>query len=125
MSYEKSLARALLDFGFLAIEKDFYGGWRSYDKSIYRHYGSDAQMLHPSKINGRLPQCGKWVSLTGVEETYAHVFAGTFTDAEQIYLVKAYLTCKCNKIKNATLFYDGTLSDLIRAVTKSSNLLEG
>ena len=125
MSYKSDLAKALLELGFLAEQKNFYGGFNYYDHKINEHANAyQKHWYNPPRLMGNSPVCGKWKILTDVDETMEEEFSDTFSDNNKVYLVTAKLTCDCEYIKGLNVFYDGTMSDLLKNVLKQGNWLE-
>lgn len=126
MSYKRDLADALLLLGFLAPEKNYYGGYNTYDFDIYEHANlKPKSAYYPPSLGGINPVCGKWERLHGVEEDYHYVFDGTDCDSGKEYIVEALISCKCGYITDLKLFYNGTMADLLQQVlSNSDNWLE-
>lgn len=127
MSYQKELARVLLDRGFLAEEPEVYGGFLPVKATMYKHVGQKLPASwsgHPLPLQGALPKCGKWISLIEVDEETASRFVGTFEDNQESYIVSGKLTCECKTINGVKVYYDGTMSNLMREVTRNVNYLD-
>lgn len=121
--YEKHLANALLENSILSPAKSYYGGFDSYTNDHYKHIkwpASTREWEMSYKPVGK-PKCAGWSSVSDVQELNEMEFAGTFTNANKVYLVRATVSCACNKIKDAYIWYQGTLSELILSVNAPKN----
>lgn len=114
MSYDQALAEVMFEYGKLAEEPEFYGGYRQYnDHGLYTHMAPKDRKSWQMQLG--TPKCGGWLKLTDVREDHAYGFTDTFHDSEQKHFVKGKVTCRCKRIKEKNVYYDGTFSDLLRA----------
>lgn len=119
--YNKALGKVMLDQGILAEEKNYWGGFEHYAEKTYNHIsGEPKNRWNYHRLFNRLPKCGEWVELTDLKEIYESEFAGTECDPMTVYLVEAKITCKCGEIKEANLFYEGTMSELLGLVLEQA-----
>ena len=115
MSYNQALAEVMLRYGSVAESTQYFGGFKKYGGSIYQHMGRNLKQYYST--TAATPKCGGWLKLTHVHEDYEYTFDGTFSEHDaRRHFVKGKVTCRCKKINQLNIYYEGTFDSLLRQV---------